>query len=211
DRYAKASDRADVVILDLEDAVAPAARLALTRTPLDPNRTVVRINPATTADHAEDLRALRELTTRPSSWRRPRMPATSSRLPAGGSSRCVRPRAGCCGHLTSPRSRTPSRSCGGAEDLVAATGGSSSRNASGSYRDMARLARVQTLLAAATSGKRAIDSVYLDITDLAGLADEAADAVASGFAAKACIHPSQVGVVRAAYVPTPDSVARARR
>jgi hypothetical protein len=76
---------------------------------------------------------------------------------------------------------------------------------------MARLARVQTLLAAATSGKRAIDSVYLDITDLAGLADEAADAVASGFAAKACIHPSQVGVVRAAYVPTPDSVARARR
>ena len=49
-----------MVILDLEDGVAPAdkeaARVALVDTPLDPERTVVRINAAGTTDHARDLR-----------------------------------------------------------------------------------------------------------------------------------------------------------
>ena len=35
-------------------------------------------------------------------------------------------------------------------------------------------------------------------------------AVASGFRATACIHPSQVAVIRAAYLPTADAVANAR-
>src|ERR1700755_2091930 len=59
DRYAKAAAAADVVILDLEDAVAPAdkdaARQALQETTLDPDRTVVRIN---AGDPTDDLRAL---------------------------------------------------------------------------------------------------------------------------------------------------------
>ena len=50
ERFAKAAAAADVVILDLEDGVAeaekPAARKALRDTPLDPERTVVRINAA---------------------------------------------------------------------------------------------------------------------------------------------------------------------
>ena len=50
ERFAKAAAAADVVILDLEDGVAAkdreAARAALIDTPLDPDRTVVRINPA---------------------------------------------------------------------------------------------------------------------------------------------------------------------
>ena len=62
ERFEKAAAAADVVILDLEDGVAAkdreAARTALIDTPLDPARTVVRINPATTADHALDLEAL---------------------------------------------------------------------------------------------------------------------------------------------------------
>src|SRR6202045_2680382 len=52
ERFAKAAAAADVVILDLEDGVAeadkPAARTALLETPLDPERTVVRINAADT-------------------------------------------------------------------------------------------------------------------------------------------------------------------
>jgi citrate lyase subunit beta/citryl-CoA lyase len=66
------------------------------------------------------------------------------------------------------------------------------------------------LLAAGASETAAIDSVYLDIADLDRLADEARDAVASGFAATACIHPSQVGVIRSAYRPSDDEVAFAR-
>lgn len=62
ERFAKAAAAADVVILDLEDGVAeaqkPAARNALRDTPLDPERTVVRINAGGTADQARDLEAL---------------------------------------------------------------------------------------------------------------------------------------------------------
>ena len=47
----------------------------------------------------------------------------------------------------------------------------------------------------------AIDTVHLEIGDLDGLRAEAEDAAALGFAATACIHPSQVAVVREAYRP----------
>ena len=67
------------------------------------------------------------------------------------------------------------------------------------------------LLAAAAHGKAAIDAVYLNIPDLAGLAAEAEDASASGFTLKACIHPSQVAVVRTAFQADDAQVAWARR
>ena len=87
----------------------------------------------------------------------------------------------------------------GAEDLVASLGGTSSRHADGSYRDVARAARANVLLAAGAAGIPAIDTVHLDIDDLDGLRAEAEDAAASGFAATACIHPSHVAVIREAY------------
>ena len=59
ERFEKAAAAADVVIIDLEDGVAaadrPAARGALINTPLDPDRTVVRLNPANTAEHLLDV------------------------------------------------------------------------------------------------------------------------------------------------------------
>ena len=51
--------------------------------------------------------------------------------------------------------------------------------------------------------------MYVNIPDLEGLAVEARDAVASGFGSKACIHPSQVAVVRGAYAPSEAEVAAA--
>ena len=68
----------------------------------------------------------------------------------------------------------------GAEDLVASLGGSSSRQESGTYRDVARHARSQVLLAAGAFGKVAIDSVYINIPDHQGLLAESIDAQASG-------------------------------
>src|SRR5690242_4797743 len=62
ERFGKAAERADVVILDLEDAVAAenkaAAREALVASSLDPERTAVRVNRAGTDDWAEDMHAL---------------------------------------------------------------------------------------------------------------------------------------------------------
>jgi citrate lyase subunit beta/citryl-CoA lyase len=98
----------------------------------------------------------------------------------------------------------------GAEDLVASLGGTSSRHADGTYRDLARTARASVLLAGGANDTAVIDSVYLDIADLPGLRVEAQDAAASGFAATACIHPSQVPVIRDAYAPMPAQVERAR-
>jgi len=62
ERFAKAADRADAVIIDLEDAVAPAdkerAREALRASDIDPARTIVRVNARGTADHALDVAAV---------------------------------------------------------------------------------------------------------------------------------------------------------
>jgi citrate lyase subunit beta/citryl-CoA lyase len=99
----------------------------------------------------------------------------------------------------------------GAEDLVAAMGGGSSRHADGRYRDVARHVRSSVLLAASTFGRAALDAVYLNIGDLDGLKAEALDGAAVGFAATVCIHPSQIAVVRDAYRPAPERVDWARR
>ncbi|WP_235934607.1 aldolase/citrate lyase family protein, partial [Agromyces humi] len=61
DRYEKAAERADAVILDLEDAVAEdakrAARDALVASTLDPERVIVRLNPASSPHFGDDLAA----------------------------------------------------------------------------------------------------------------------------------------------------------
>ncbi len=214
DRYAKAAAAADVVILDLEDAVAPPARVtaraALAETVLDPARTVVRINPVGTADHELDLAALAGLP-----YEHVMLAKTES---AAGLDALHRHRvvALCETPLGVLRAAEIAGSphvdalMWGAEDLIAGLGGSSSRRADGRYRDVARHARATVLLAAASARIGALDSVYLDIADLAGLAEEAEDAVAVGFAAKACIHPTQVEVVRRAFRPTAMEVTRAR-
>jgi citrate lyase subunit beta/citryl-CoA lyase len=95
----------------------------------------------------------------------------------------------------------------GAEDLVASLGGRSSRTRSGDYRAVATHARSQVLLAARSHDRAAIDAIHLDIADVEGLRIEAEDAAASGFCATACIHPTQVEVVRAAFRPTDDEIA----
>lgn len=67
------------------------------------------------------------------------------------------------------------------------------------------------LVAAGAHNVAAIDSVSLDIGDLDGLRASAEDAVASGLAAVACVHPSQAEVVRQGYRPTRDKVEWPRR
>jgi citrate lyase subunit beta/citryl-CoA lyase len=54
-----------------------------------------------------------------------------------------------------------------------------------------------------------VDTVLADITDTELLRADSAAAATAGFAAKACIHPSQVPVVRAAFRPSPEDTQRA--
>src|SRR5690625_961047 len=98
----------------------------------------------------------------------------------------------------------------GSEDVMVSTGGTSSRFADATYRDVPRFARAQVLLAAAAAGKASIDTIHTDLSPTRQFIAEAQDAVATGWTAKACIHPAQVEVIRDAYTPTDDQLEYAR-
>ncbi|MEO6825871.1 MAG: CoA ester lyase [Microbacteriaceae bacterium] len=217
ERYDKALQRADAVILDLEDAVAPdakpMARQAIGEHPLDPARVIVRVNPVGTEDFDRDLAALamtQYRTVMLAKAESAQQPPTLARL--GSGYRVIALCETAQGIVAAGAIAAEPNVVGlmwGAEDLVASLGGTSSRFADGRYRLVASHARSQVLLAAAANGKAAIDSVYLNIGDLEGLSIEASDAAASGFAATACIHPSQVPVIRDAYRPGAEETAYA--
>lgn len=213
DRFAKAAERADAVVLDLEDAVAPerrsVAREAIAAAEVDPARTLVRVNGVGTPDFEADLEAVRSTAVRTIM-----VPKADADLPVLDGFDVVALCETAAGVLAAPElARRPEvvALMWGAEDLVASLGGTSSRHWEGRYRDVARTARSMVLLAAGAAGIAAIDAVHLDIDDLLGLRAEAEDAAASGFAATACIHPSHVPVIRAAYRPHADAIAEARR
>ncbi len=211
DRYRKAADRADAVILDLEDAVASAdksdARRALIEHPLDPATTIVRVNALDTGDHALDLAALAQ-----TDYRTIMLPKAvgATGLEAFSVIALCETAAGVLACETLAAQPHVVGLMWGAEDLVASIGGSSSRHDDARYRDVAVHTRARILLAAGAHGIAAIDAVHLDIPDIEGLAVEARDAAAQGFAATACIHPSQVDTVRAAYRPSDAEVRQAR-
>jgi len=211
DRFDKAAERSDAVILDLEDAVAAgdkaAAREALVAHPLDPASTIVRVNAVDSGCFDDDVAALAR-----TGYRRVMLAKTESvdqvhRLDGFEVIALCETAAGVVNVVSIAADPAVIAVMWGAEDLVASLGGTSSRDTSGRYRDVAAHARSRVLLAAGAAGTAAIDSVYLDIPDLPGLEVEARDARASGFAATACIHPSQVAVIRDAYRPTPQEVA----
>jgi len=218
DRYAKALAAADAVIIDLEDGVGAdgkdAARAALVAADLDPARVIVRINATGTPEHGADIVALRR-----TGYRQIMLPKTETRkqldeLPLRGIWRVV---ALCETPLGIVNAAEIAAAPGviavmwGAEDLIAAMRGRTSRRPDGGYRDVALHARSAVLLAAAAHGRPAIDAVYVNIPDPDGLAAEAQDAAASGFTHKGCIHPSQVAVVRTAFRADEAQAAWARR
>ena len=212
ERFSKAATRADAVILDLEDAVAPAiktfARGQVIDSHLDPDRTIVRVNPVGGDDFAADMATLSQTDYRTIMVAKSESAKKLSRID---------PRFEVIALCETARGVASSERIAalenvvalmwGAEDLVASLGGTASRKKKGAYRDVARYARSRVLVAAGAHGKAAIDAVHLDIADERGLRREAEDAAASGFFATACIHPSQIEVVREAYRPSAEMVA----
>jgi citrate lyase subunit beta / citryl-CoA lyase len=221
ERYQKAATRADAVILDLEDAVAPAdkqrARGAILaqlgaagdEPELDPSRTIIRVNPAGTEEFEKDLHCLAHTPYRTVMLAKAESAAQLEALAGYQVIALCETAAGVLNATAIAAAPNVVALMWGAEDLLASLGGSSSRKDDGGYRAVALHARSSVLLAARALGKEAVDAVYTNIPDLPGLTAEAADAVASGFSSKACIHPSQAAVVRAAYAPSEAEVAAA--
>src|SRR5436309_4102694 len=98
----------------------------------------------------------------------------------------------------------------GAEDLSACLGGSN-KTLEGEYDGPYRLARSLCLLAAAAAEVRAIDTIYTDFKDEAGLKAECAAARRSGFAGKMAIHPAQLAAINEAFSVNPGAREWAER
>ena len=218
DRFAKALASADVVIVDLEDAVAlerkaearNALRTLARSEAFDRDRTVVRINSTDSPEHLTDLALINELALTRVMLAKSEHPDGARALPCHVIALIETARgvewAGAIAEVPNVIALM-----WGADDLVAGMGGTASRKTDGTYRDIARYARSRALVAAKTCGLLAVDAVHMDIADQDGLAAECADAVAIGFDATAAIHPSQVAVIRASYRPSNERLDWARR
>ncbi|MGO1406611.1 HpcH/HpaI aldolase/citrate lyase family protein [Agrococcus casei] len=211
DRFEKAAERSDTVILDLEDAVGPDkkadARSAIASAALDPARTVVRINAIEAGMLADDLEAARAFGATTIMLPKAERVADIDLCDGFSVIALVETALGVADVRAIAAHPSVVALMWGAEDLVASLGGTSSRNKAGEYRDIARFARASMLLGAKAQGKAAIDSIRTDIADTDGALAEAQDAAASGFDAKACIHPSHVAPYREAFAPNADDVA----
>jgi citrate lyase subunit beta/citryl-CoA lyase len=98
----------------------------------------------------------------------------------------------------------------GAEDLAAAVGAQTNREADGSWTSPYRLARDLCLFTAVAADVQPIDTVFVDFRDEQGFRREASAAARDGFTGKMAIHPNQVAAINEIFTPKPDEVARAQ-
>jgi citrate lyase subunit beta/citryl-CoA lyase len=89
-------------------------------------------------------------------------------------------------------------------------GAETNRDNQGRFTDPYRLARTLCLAGAGAAGVPALDTVFVDYRDEAGLRIEAEEARRDGFTGKLAIHPGQVPIINAVFTPTPEAVAHAK-
>jgi citrate lyase subunit beta/citryl-CoA lyase len=228
---------ADALILDLEDAVVPArkdaarvlARAFLESAPGTGRSQVwVRINALHTRDALLDLSAI--VRARPHGLVVPKVerPADLAELSkvlselegglgiAAGSTRLIALLETPRGVLTVPeylqtRLDRLSALSWGAEDLAAALEVRSPRDAGGDWSSALSHARIQCLMVARALAVDAIDTVTRDFRNPDALRNECIKSSEAGFSGKLAIHPDQVGVINAAYRPSPAALEQARR
>ncbi len=229
----KAADSdADALILDLEDAIAAAARPAareLAREFLMGKENIwVRINPIDTDDSRMDLEAVMPSGPAGIMLPKPRNAADAVQLasvldeleerhgiPVGqtGIMPICTERPEALFELNSYRGATQRLTAmtWGAEDLSAAVGASNIRDEDGNWLAPYELARSLCLFAAVAAQVAAVDTVFPDFKDSEGLARYAAKARRDGFSGMLAIHPAQVKVINDAFAPTGAELDRARR
>jgi len=227
--------QADALILDLEDAVAPADKPAARRevgrwldcTDFGNKSVCVRINALDTNLWKEDLAATLK-PGQPDMYVIPKVSSPEELEQVGAVlaelERSVGRTEGSVGLLPivsevpqaplkaheiakSPRVEAVTW---GAEDLSAELGATKRRAPDGSYLEVFQLCRSLTLLAAKGAGVQAIDTVYTDLKDVAGCRSEAERAAETGFDGKLTIHPEQITAVNAAFSPSGAEIAEAR-
>ena len=226
---------ADLVIFDLEDAVAaearPEARIRvkeyLTGRKERSSALYVRINPLDTEDAAKDLETVIEGApdgiVLPKAHAPDDIRTLETMLDAGekqhglkaGSTRIVPVATETPAALFTlgEYKHVATRLAGltwGAEDLGAALGAMSKKGEASEWSQPFDVVRALCLFAAAAAGVQAVDTLYSDFRDLEGLAASAARARRDGFTGKLAIHPGQVETINAAFLPSAAEVEDAR-
>ena len=223
ERFAKAADvSADVLIIDLEDAVAPADKDRARATALNylaaPGEggivRALRINALDTAAGLADLSGLLASPAAPDFIVLPKTESAAhlrilDRLltRSGKIARLVGLIESASGLAAVEAISTATPHLHGlmfgaadmAADLAAETAW-----------EPLLVARSRLVAACALRGVLAIDAPFFNMHDEAGLKQEVAAAVALGFGAKAAIHPAQIGAINAALTPTAGAVEKAR-
>ncbi|MFQ3294236.1 MAG: citrate lyase subunit beta/citryl-CoA lyase [Halobacteriales archaeon] len=218
----KAADgEADVIVFDLEDAVAPAdkerARESVRSVLRDiqfERRLCVRVNPVG-AGAATDLDAVLSA-THPDSVMLPKtgsaedVAALAQLLDGHGADlpvlSLVESAAGVLSADEIAAAEPTDALLFGAEDLAADLG--ATRTSEGTE---VLYARQRVVLAASAAGVDAIDTVYTDYGDLDGLREATDRAVQFGYDGKMAIHPDQVPVINDAFTPRDEEVEWAKR
>ncbi|WP_454855500.1 HpcH/HpaI aldolase/citrate lyase family protein [Rhizobium binxianense] len=224
---ARAHERgADAIILDLEDSVAPAekeaARKGLADTVAsvgrDGAKVFVRINSEPDMQRADAEAACRAgafglyvAKTRSLS----RLHLLAYHLEAlerelGREKMCFVPLIEDAGAMLDARSiatcqRVLALSAGG-EDLAASVGGEP-------LPEVLRLPKLMVHMAAKAEGRLSFGTLttVADYSDLDALGAAAREAKLHGFDGASCVHPSAVAVLNAAFSPSPEKLAWARR
>jgi citrate lyase subunit beta / citryl-CoA lyase len=225
---------ADIVLIDLEDAVAPESKAAarpmvhdfIVANPDQRHRLWVRINPFDGPYTLADLAAI--MPARPGGIMLPKVygradvdkldHCLSALEVANGIEEGSTPIIVLITETAEAMFHTGSYKGAprvvaltwGAEDLADSIGAQSNKNDDGSYSFTYELARSMTVLGAATAGVPAIETISADFKDLEALRLRAERVRRDGFKGMMAIHPAQVDVINAAFTPTEEEIAEAQ-
>jgi len=94
----------------------------------------------------------------------------------------------------------------GLEDYTADIGTRRTQEATESF-----FARSMVVNAARAAGIQPIDSVFSDVADMEGLAENVRRSKAMGFDGMGCIHPRQIRVIHESFAPTGDEIEKAKK
>lgn len=236
-KFARGRDAgADVLILDLEDAVAPALKLEARQKVagwLDDAAQVtaslfVRVNPLGTGLTDDDLAAV----VRPglAGVLVPKANGAADVATIAEKIDRLEQAAGIAlgtvkvmvvatetpqamfalGSYTPPHPRLVGLTWG-AEDLAAAIGATANKEPDGRWTEPYRLARSLCLFAAASAGVAPVDTLYADFRDTTGLEADCRRARRDGFTGRIAIHPDQVATINRAFTPSAEEVAEAKQ
>lgn len=230
-----AAGPADIVLIDLEDAVAaaekPAARqrtadFLAAHSDSDRRRLWVRVNPLDGPHTLADLAAI--VPARPGGIMLPKsrgghdvrtldhylsaLEVASGAEPGEIGVIVLAPESAEAVFTTGTYRGAPRLTAltWGVEDLAESLGASTNLGPDGSYGFTYELARSLCLVGAATAGVAAVDTIYGDYRDLDSVRARAEKARREGFRGMLAIHPDQVEVINAAFAPSDQEVAAAK-